>query len=311
VEEQGDLVTRLGVDLGREGTGERVLRLRRFVRGSYPPVPSAVVAGLWAYGVSGLFAALDPGVSEWRPGAGTVVAAGSLFLDLLLMRALDDIRDLDYDRRFNPERPLAAGSVKVGDLAVLYCAGAVVLVVVNAAWPWRAGLLLVQLGYAGAALGVHRRWGRPSADRLFTSLMVSLPAPVLLHLYLYAGYLDEAGHRADRYGLAAVAVVVLAAGHPELAGKITRTPLPGQRTYVTTLGVSRTVAFALAVPVLSTALLLAFSQARWTFAAVLPLAVPALAAVGFGRGRTRWPRTAPKLYLLLTLASYVVLGSTR
>jgi hypothetical protein len=272
-----------------------------------------MVAVLWACGVSGLFAAVDPDVPEWRPGAGTAVAAVTLFVNLLLMRALDDIRDLDYDRRFHPERPLAAGVVRAGDLAVLYGGGVVVLGLLNAAWPWRAGILLVQLAYAAGAILVYRRWRRPSADRLFTSLLVSLPAPVLLHLYLYAGYLDEAGHMADRYGLVAVAVVVLAAGHPELAGKITRAPRAGERTYVTTLCLPMTVALALAVPVLSVCLLAGFSRAPdgWMLVAALPLVVPALAAWSFRRGRPRWPPAAPPTYLLLTFASHLTLGLTR
>ncbi|MCP9984369.1 hypothetical protein [Actinomadura madurae] len=288
-------------------------RIARFVRGSHPPLPSLAVAVLWACGVGGLFAAVDPDAPDWRPGTGTAVAAASLFVDLLLMRALDDIRDLDYDRRFHPGRPLAAGAVRTGDLAVLYGAGAVVLGLLNAARPWRAGILLVQLAYAAGAIGVHRRWRRPSADKLFTSLLVSLPVPVLLHLYLYAGYLEEAGHGADRYGLVAVAVVVLAAGHPELAAKITRAPRPGERTYVTTLGVPGTVVLALAVPVLSVCLLAVFSQAPegWTLLAVLPLIVPALAAWNFRRGRTRWPPAAPALYLLLTLAGHLAIGWAR
>ncbi|MEO3823799.1 hypothetical protein [Actinomadura sp. B10D3] len=292
------------------GRGGRIVR---FVRGSHPPVPSLAVAVLLACGVGGLFAAVDPDAPGRRPGTGTAVAAVSLFVDLLLMRALDDIRDLDYDRRFHPGRPLAAGAVRAGDLAVLYGAGVVVLGLLNAAWPWRAGILLVQLGYAAGAIGVHLRWRRPSADKLFTSLLVSLPVPVLLHLYLYAGYLDEAGHGADRYGLVAVAVVVLAAGHPELAGKITRAPRPGERTYVTTLGVEGTVALALAVPVLSVCLLAAFSRAPdgWTLLAVLPLIVPALAVWRFRRGRTRWPPAAPPLYLLLTFAAYLAIGWAR
>ncbi|MGP4024936.1 hypothetical protein [Actinomadura sp. 3N407] len=295
----------------------RVVRLGLFVRGSYPPLPSLLLAVLWAYGVTGLFAALDPGSSGWRPGAGTAVAAVTLFVDLLLMRALDDIRDVEYDRRFNPGRPLAAGAVRPGDLAVLYGAGVLVLGLLNAAWPWRAGVLLAQLAYAAGAIAVHRRWRRPSADNLFASLLVSLPAPVLLHLYLYAGYLDAAGRHADASGAVAVAIAVLAAGHPELAGKITRAPRAGERTYVTTLGVTGTAVLALAVPVLSAGLLMAWSRAPagWTLIALLPPAVPAAAAWRFRRGHgerdRRWPRTAPALYLLLTFASYIVLGLAR
>ncbi|TDE25195.1 hypothetical protein [Actinomadura sp. 6K520] len=292
---------------------ERAARLARFVRGSHPPVPSLVFAVLWAYGVTGLFAALDPSPPAWRPGAGTAVAAATLFVDLLLMRALDDIRDLDYDRRFNPGRPLAAGAVRTSDLAVLYGAGAAVLILLNIAWPWRAGILLVQLGYAAGAVAVHRRWGRPSADDLFRSLLVSLPAPLLLHLYLYAGYLDASGHDPDWSGAVAIAVVVLAAGHAELAGKLTRAPRAGERTYVTTLGVAGTAAAALAVPVLSAALVAARSQAPagWTLAALLPAAAPLAAAWAFAHGRTRWPPFAPALYMLLSFGSYLALGLAR
>ncbi|MEU8799831.1 hypothetical protein [Spirillospora sp. NPDC048819] len=300
----------------------RVARLGLFVRGSYPPAPSLTFAALWAYGVTGLFAALDPGSSGWRPEMGTAVAAVTLFVDLLLMRALDDIRDLEYDRRFHPGRPLAAGAVRTGDLAVLYGAGALALGLLNAAWPWRAAILLAQLAYAAGAIGAHRRWRRPSADNLFASLLVSLPAPVLLHLYLYAGYLDASGRGAGASGAAAaaiegIAVAVLAAGHPELAGKITRAPRAGERTYVTTLGVTGASALALAVPVLSAGLLAAWSRAPagWTLIALVPLAAPAAAAWRFRRGHgepdRRWPRTAPAVYLLLSFASYIVLGLAR
>ncbi|WP_131742816.1 hypothetical protein [Actinomadura roseirufa] len=290
----------------------RPARIGRFVRGAYPPLPSLLFAVAWAYGVTGLFAALDPAAEDWRPGAGTALAALSLLIDLLLMRALDDIRDLDYDRRFAPGRPLAAGVVRIGDLAVLYATGTAVLAALNAARPWPLALLLAQLGYAAAVVAVHHRWGRPPADRLWLSLLVSLPAPVLLHLYLYAGYLDAAGHGADRYGALAVAAVVLAAGHLELARKITRRPRPGERTYVRTLGVAGTTALALTVPVLSAALVLGASQAppAWTALAVVPLAPAALAARTFLRGRTRWPPAAPPLYLLLSFASYLALGLT-
>src|SRR5690606_2260021 len=103
------------------------------------------------------------------------------------------------------------------------------------------------------------------------------------------------------------------AGHAEFAGKLTRRPRAGERTYVTTLGVKGTAALALTLPVLSAAVLVACSQAPagWTLVALAPLAVPAAAARSFARGRTRWPSAAPGAYLLLCFASYLVLGLTR
>jgi 4-hydroxybenzoate polyprenyltransferase len=272
-----------------------------------------VFAAAWAYGVTGLFAALDPLVTRWRPGAGAAVAAVTVFADLLLMRALDDVRDLGYDRRFNPGRPLASGAVRVRDLGVLYAAGSLAVLALNAARPWQAAVLAVQLAYGAVVVAAHCRWGRPSGDRLLVNLLVSLPAPVLLHAYLYAGYLHAVGHDAGRAGLVAVAVAVLAAGHAEVAKNFTRTPRPGERTYAAALGLRGSVALALAAPALSAALLAARSQAppAWTLAALLPLVVPAAAGYRFLRGRTRWPPSAPALHLLLTFTGYAALGLAR
>lgn len=63
-------------------------RVGRFAWGSHPPLASGVVAVFWACGVTGLFAALDSSGAGWRPGGGTAVAAVTVFVDLLLMRAL-------------------------------------------------------------------------------------------------------------------------------------------------------------------------------------------------------------------------------
>ncbi|HEU5028707.1 MAG TPA: hypothetical protein VFV01_27610 [Spirillospora sp.] len=291
----------------------RCRRIGRYVAGSHPPVPSLVLAVAWAYGVTGLFAALDPLVARWRPGAGTAIAAVTVFADLLLMRALDDVRDLGYDRRFHPGRPLASGEVRVGDLGVLYAFGSLAVLALNAARPWQAAILGVQLAYGIILVAAHCRWGRPPGERLLVNLLVSLPAPVLLHAYLYAGYLHAAGHRAGWPGCAAVVVAVLAAGHAELAKNITREPPPGERTYATALGLRGSAGLALAAPALSAALLAAWSRAplAWTPAAVLPLAVPAAAGHRFLRGRARWPAAAPPLHLLLTFAGYAALGLAR
>ncbi|GAA2170236.1 hypothetical protein [Actinomadura napierensis] len=288
-------------------------RVRRFVSGRHPPVPSLLFAAAWAYGVTGLFAALDPLAARWRPGGGTAVAAVTVFLDLLLMRALDDVRDLEHDRRFHPERPLPAGAVRVRDLVVLYAAGSSAVIALNAAWSWRAAVLAAQLAYGAAVLAAHRRWRWPPGDRLLVNLLVSLPAPVLLHAYLYAGYLDASGHGAGWSGAVAVVVAVLAAGYTELAKKITRAPRPGEPAATGPLGLNGSVAVALAAPALSAGLLAARSQApsAWTPAALLAMVIPAVAGCRFLLGRARRPCAAPALHLLLTFAGYAALGLAR
>ncbi|MFE9451338.1 hypothetical protein [Streptomyces sp. NPDC006739] len=286
-------------------------RWARFVKGSYPPWPSVPFAFLWAYGVTGLFAVVQPEDPPWRPGTGTLASALTLTVTLLLMRAVDDIRDLAYDRAFNPKRPLAAGAVRERDLLVLCAAGAALVLALNAGSPAALAVLAVQLAYCALVLAVDRALGWPPGDRLLLSLLISFPAQLLLHLYLYARYLHDTSAPAGGGGVLAIVITVLVTVHLEFAKKITRRLRPGERSYVTTLGLGATVAVALAAPLLSVVLLLVQARPVTLLVplAVLPLLLPARAAWRFWRGRApRWPAALPAYYVLSTFACYLALS---
>jgi hypothetical protein len=240
------------------------------------------------------------------PDVGVAVSVLTLVVDLLLMRVVDDLRDQDYDRVHNPGRPLARGAVGVRDLGVLLVAGTALVLALNA-WRWPVlCVLAVQLGYAFAVLGVDRRWGRPAGDALVAGFLVSFPVQLLVTAFLYAGLLDATGLAPSWSGAVGIAVAGLAFLHLELARKLTRRPAPGERTYVSLLGVRGTAAGAVGCAVASVVLLLAVAR-PWSGApgavaaglVVLPLAAVALAARRFRRpGTTSWPYGPAALFLL-------------
>lgn len=285
--------------------------LRHYVAGSYPPVRSMLFAAAWAMGVSGLYAVVDPQGAAWRPDAGLAVAALTLALDLLLMRILDDIRDRDYDRLNDPERPLPRGVVSIAQLLAGCAVLVAAIVAINWTHPGRS-VILGQLAYAALVLIVYERWHWPSGDRLLLSLLINCPIQILLHLYLYAGYLQVAGHGGDRHGLLAITVVVLASLHLEAARKIVRTPRPGERTYVRVFGLGGTVGIAMAAVGLSSFLLVTAIAARWSAVGILvmlaPLALPLVALQKFRRPEERWRARYAAYYLLLTFCAYGVGG---
>jgi 4-hydroxybenzoate polyprenyltransferase len=288
-----------------------IVGLRHYLAGSYPPVPSILFATAWAVGVSGLYAVVDPQGAAWRPDAGLAIAALTLALDLLLMRILDDIRDRDYDRLNDPKRPLPRGVVSIAQL-LAWCAGLVVAIVaINWTHPGRF-VIVGQLAYAALVMIVYERWHWPRGDRLLLSLLINCPIQILLHLYLYAGYLHGVGHAADHHGLLALAVVMLASVHLEAAKKIVRTPRPGERTYVRVFGLGGTVGIAMAAVGLSSCLLLTAIATRWSAAGILvmlaPLVLPLLALQKFRRPEERWRAKYAAYYLLLTFCTYGVGG---
>ncbi|HST66257.1 MAG TPA: hypothetical protein VLM05_13810 [Mycobacteriales bacterium] len=231
------------------------------------------------------------------PDVGVLVTVLTLVVDLLLMRAVDDLRDLSYDRVHNPGRPLARGAVRVRDLHVLLAGGSVLILAVNA-WRWPVlCVLAAQLAYAVAVLGIDRRWGWPSGDALGLSFLVSFPVQLLVGAVLYAGVLHSAGLAPSWRGVAGIAVAGLAFLHLELARKLTRSPAPGERTYVTLLGVRGTAAGAVLCAVASVVLLVAVAHSVAAWLAVLPLACVAVGARRF-RGATTWPYGPAALFLL-------------
>ncbi|WP_186093884.1 hypothetical protein [Burkholderia gladioli] len=291
--------------------GISIRRLGRYVAGSYPPLISTLFALAWTFGLSGLYAIVDPRGAAWRPGADTAIATLTLALDLLLMRIVDDIRDRDYDRVNDPARPLPRGVVGIAELLVAYLVVAVLLIALNATHPG-VSLLVAQLVYALAILFIYELLGWPSGDRLVLTLLISCPAQILLHLYLYATYLARVGHGPDAWGLLALAIVLATTTHLELAKKVVRAPRPGERTYVRNFGLGGTVGIAMLSALGASALLLAAIVPRWPaiVCALLlaPLALPLVAYVRFLKPEQRWRAKYAVFYVLASFAAYAAGG---
>jgi 4-hydroxybenzoate polyprenyltransferase len=290
-----------------------IRRWGRYVLAAYPPAFHVPFMALWAFGLTGLFAAASgaPG----RPvGAGAFLTAGTLVLDMLLLRALDDFRDHDHDRRHHPERPLPSGVVGERDVLVLVATGIAVLLLLNAGRGAVLVILTGQLGYAVAVIAVDRRLGWPG-ERPVLHLAVNLPIQALLSLYVYAGFLRAAGRAPDAAGVLAVVAVTLAALCLELGRKTVR-GTPPERTYVTVWGAPATSATALAAAGGATAIVLVLLRPwhggagayGWGWLVVLPLVLPAVAAVRFAGGAHRWPPTPTRAYLPALFASLLVVG---
>jgi UbiA prenyltransferase family len=233
-------------------------------------------------------------------------------VDLLLMRALDDIRDLDYDRQHHPGRPLARGALSHRDLAMMIAAGTVFILAINA-WRWPVMCVLAgQLGYAFAVLWADRRLGWPSPGAPVPGFLVGFPAQLMINAYLYAGLLYSARLGPDWLGVTGIAVPALAFAHLEFARKTTRQPRPGEQTYASVLGASGTAGVAVSCAVASVALLVSVvltaggTSACWL--AVVPLAFVAKGAARFWRDRKpRWPYGLAALFMLTSFAGYEVI----
>jgi 4-hydroxybenzoate polyprenyltransferase len=292
------------------------LRLRRYVRGSFPPAVYLPYASAWALGGTAMFALGQRGDRAWRPGWATLATLASFIVLLLLVRAVDDLRDLDYDRAHNPRRPLASGAVSVRDIGVLIGAGAATVLLLNAPrGPALAGAAAALL-YLAVLLAADRLVHWPSGDALIVSALISLPVQLLLGGYLYAALLHDTHRSASSAALLPLATMLAVFTHLELARKTTRVPRPGERSYVTVFGVEATARAALASAAVATVLALVLTRpwnadadadagAGWLV--LLPAVLPLRGALRFWRGGAeRWPLSDAGFYVLAAFTAFFV-----
>jgi 4-hydroxybenzoate polyprenyltransferase len=289
-----------------------IARLGRYVAGSFPPTFYLPYAAAWALGGTAMFALARHAAPTWRPGWSTLATLATFTVLLLLIRAIDDLRDLEYDREHNPRRPLASGAVTVSDLGVLVVAGAVTVLLLNAprGAVWAAAA--VALAYATALLVADRLLHWPSGDAIIVSALMSLPVQLLLGAYLYAAFVRDTHSPAGLGALLPLATMAAIFAHLELARKTARVPRPGERTYVSVLGVRATAMSALAAAAIATLLALLLTRpwapgGSWGWLVLAPALLPVRGALRFQRGNAaRWPVADSGFYILAAFTAFLV-----
>jgi 4-hydroxybenzoate polyprenyltransferase len=293
-----------------------IRRLGRYTGMAYPPAIYLPYMLFWGIGLTALLAIASGDAARWRPDIGLGITAVTLVADMLLLRALDDIRDHDYDRRHNPGRPLPSGVVRERDLITLIVIGGATVLLLNAARGMALLVLGVQLGYAIGIITLDRLTGWPPGDKLMLHLVVNLPIQPMLSLYVYVGFLRAVHQQPTLAGLMAVAAATFGGLCLEFGRKATRCPKAGERTYATMLGPWGTTATALAFAAAAAAVALGIlrpwqSNAPgyiWGWLVLVPPALPAIAAIRFSAGTVRWPAVPTIAYVPVMYASFLAVG---
>jgi 4-hydroxybenzoate polyprenyltransferase len=269
------------------GTARRLLAYAIEV---HPPALYALIALAWSWSVMGSMVLASPPppmltTADWLPTAGRVSLI--FFLMLLYLRALDEIKDLDYDRQHNPTRPLVRGSASVADswgLAAL--SGAGVLGLALSLSPWVAAWTLLNMAYGVGLLVLERHWAL-FRQNLLLNLALTFPVSaglnVLAWLALMPSGLAPNGWAAVMVGLMHVAIFL----HMEFGRKL-KWPhwcAPDDTSYTLVLGPkgAAAVCFGLLLAALTASTVL-----HWNAQGSLWSALPWLAAVPSWLGWRRW-----------------------
>lgn len=283
-----------------------------FIRLRYPPVLSGVYALAFGTGGIGLFAALAGTRITARAIPLLGIVTVTLLADLLVMRVIDDIRDSDYDRVADPQRPVASGAIQRRALSTLTGACVAVIVVANLFFP--TGLIVIagQLLYGAVVLAVGQRFPALRGDNLVLNLLIGLPVQLLLYVYLFVAFL-QLEHEVPDASVCGVGILILTlcAGQLEFGKKLARRPAVGERSYTNSLGYLTTWLLTTGSGVLAVALYAVAAQVSPLAKAFVALPAIGVAAFGIAYLRqkgNRWPAAASALGLVGTLVAFAVVG---
>ncbi|MEZ0358719.1 UbiA family prenyltransferase [Mycobacterium sp. SA01] len=276
-----------------------------------------VYLALWVIAVECMVVVVGQSPGPWRPSWDTALKIVALNAAGAFLRMVDDQKDLEYDRVYNPDRPLVQGRISTRELRIAMVPAAAMAVLVGATVSvWTALLVAFILGYSLVLWWVESRVP-VVRDNPLVNLAAACPAQFLATGFAMTGLPGVAdaswGQRA-----AILLVFTTAFLHVELARKTTRVAAADDlRSYSRVIGPT---ASGLAVLVLGLSAvlveLLVTSPWNWAghwspiaWAPVATVALPCLSAwIFFVRRVEVHPRGLPTLFVIVFYLAIVGQG---
>lgn len=159
-------------------------RLLLFQQKSYAPVIHLMFSIFWftALKTATLLIANKPLSNIWVWQDMLVVL--SMYLTMFHLRIADEIKDYDYDKIHNPDRPLVQRIVSPQDLGSYMIALVVITAGINLYLQAMLGLIiLIDFVYGYLLIFVEKRWPK-LADNIYINLLITYPVNILLSIYI-------------------------------------------------------------------------------------------------------------------------------
>ncbi|MDI5968849.1 UbiA family prenyltransferase [Streptomyces sp. SL13] len=239
------LDTAPGTPLAAPALSEVPARLGRFVLRMFRPQIYVTYGVLWTLALEGGAERLAAPAGHWTPSWATAVRAASVVLALLFVRMADEQKDLEYDRRHHPDRPLVTGAITVAELRGAMALITVLVAALNLLVSASSVLLiLLALGYTLFLAALERRFPR-LVDNQVAGLLVSYPVQLLLSVYLCVSLVTGGAVHADGRLVALLAVFACVFLQFEFARKTEWRPDPQARLYSQVFGPRGSAAISL------------------------------------------------------------------
>lgn len=256
---------------------------------------------------------------RWAFGTHALIAISVLFLLLLQIRAADEIKDFEYDKVFNPERPLVTGALTTADMWTFIAASSSLALMLSSLLGEMTLAIVFFTSIYTVTLIFVERMSERVRDGLFLNMLVTFPVNLLCNAVVYTAYCNQTAATFEFVALAQVLFVpALSFLHFEFAKKTSwpQHAVHGKRLYSEVLGTRPALFIIVLLALAAPSSLLLFSPPLETLsqniAAVLlfvPVIVLAVGLLKFWQIRAEAQTRKPTIlapFAMMTMALFLI-----
>ncbi|UCF89163.1 MAG: UbiA family prenyltransferase [bacterium] len=180
-------------------------RIRTYFKEMFP-IPARLIGSALLYLSFSLFLARIHGVEMriWSPG--NLIGWLSLFMIMLILRLMDEIKDRETDNRLCAHRPLPSGRVQEADILFTLKGSVVLYTAVSALSPGTFWAAMVVLAYT---FGMYKHFFMPRLLKRNLLLTLATHNPIVPIMFAYLVLLFAAQHGMGPEEIATVQVFTL------------------------------------------------------------------------------------------------------
>ncbi|MFT7185463.1 MAG: hypothetical protein ACI84K_000843 [Pseudohongiellaceae bacterium] len=239
-------------------------RLNAFMTIIYEPKLHLAFAALWFLSLQGHIILQAGDGKPWVFSLASLIGVVTMFLVMFYLRAVDEVKDLDYDKKYNPERPLVMGAVTMTDIRRYWLLAFLVIPVINIGLgPWLALFIIADMFY-GLLLLKLEQWISLMGRSMVFNLLLTYPVSIALSVYTLLLTDWVLGVKVQSISLLIIGIYILAFLNFEIVRKNLWPSMAeeGERFYSHDLGPMKAATLALACAVTAITLIICLN-APW------------------------------------------------
>jgi len=234
------------------------LRLSGFIKGSFPIWPHFSYAAALFLALEGGFLAISGRGNSWKFNIPMLAGIATLFIATFYLRCLDEVKDLDYDQKYNPDRPLVNGTVSTGDVYIYAAFTFIMIAAINSfTTSVILGIIIFQMIYAAFLIKLEKN--APSiAENMLFNLIITHPVNILLAVYVLLFTLNHSSLEFEINHVALIIANIFAFLHFEFTRKIAwpEFEIKGEKLYTRIIGTKNAMFLCFIFALLSCTILL-------------------------------------------------------